>query len=245
MSDTKNVYRFDNNGYYKGVCLAQIVNDEILLPPDCTETKPTLKDGYWSKWNGSKWVNEKIPTSCAEAIESNLTCISNSPNAHDLEVKVILEALVASDSEHYKTVVSDNFVMTIEKIPEKILDELKSEKLAELTSITSKFDNQLVNTDMIIKSSLGFSINADLRSQNNLRGLIAVGIEPVNFVTADNSVKSLTLEQLNVLLNETIKNGENLYKTKWELRNRILNSSSVEELNSIKFNFVMLDFSVS
>ena len=63
MSDTKNVYRFGNDGYYKGVCLAQIVNDEILLPPDCTETKPTLKDGYWSKWNGSKWVNEKIPTS--------------------------------------------------------------------------------------------------------------------------------------------------------------------------------------
>ena len=129
--------------------------------------------------------------------------------------------------------------------PEKTIDELKSEKLAELSAITSRFDNQLVNNEMIIKSSLGFSINADLRSQNNLRGLIAVGVEPVNFVTADNSVKSLTLEQLNVLLNETIKNGENLYKTKWELRNRILNSSSVEELNSIKFNFVMLDFSVS
>lgn len=129
--------------------------------------------------------------------------------------------------------------------PTKNLDELKSEKLSELTSITSKFDNQLVNNEMIINSSLGFSINADLRSQNNLRGLIAVGVEPVNFVTADNSVKSLTLEQLNVLLNEAIKNGENLYKTKWELRNKILNSSSVKELNSIKFNFVMLDFSVS
>ena len=125
---------------------------------------------------------------------------------------------------------------------EKTLSELKSEKLSELTAITSKFDNQLVSTDMIIKASLGFSINADLRSQNNLRGLIAVGVEPVNFVTADNSVKSLTLEQLNILLNETIKNGENLYKTKWELRNRILNSSSVEELEAITFEFKMKDF---
>lgn len=129
--------------------------------------------------------------------------------------------------------------------PTQNLDELKSDKLAELASITSKFDNQLVNTDMIIKSSLGFSINADLRSQNNLRGLISLGVEPVNFVTADNSVKSLSIEQLNVLLNEAIKNEENLYKTKWELRDRILNSSSVEELNSIKFKFVMLDFSAS
>ena len=127
--------------------------------------------------------------------------------------------------------------------PKKTLDELKSDKLAELTAITSKFDNQLVNTDMIIKSSLGFSINADLRSQNNLRGLITVGVEPVNFMTADNSVKSLTLEQLNVLLKEAIKNGENLYKTKWELRDKILNSSSVEELEAIELKFTMMDFS--
>lgn len=126
--------------------------------------------------------------------------------------------------------------------PTKNLDELKSEKLSELTSITSKFDNQLVNTDMIIKSSLGFTINADLRSQNNLRGLIAVGVEPVNFVTADNSVKSLSIEQLNILLKESIENGKKLYETKWKYRDMILNSSSVEELNAIEFKFTMTDF---
>lgn len=128
---------------------------------------------------------------------------------------------------------------------EKSLSELKSEKLSELTAITSKFDNQLVNTDMIIKSSLGFTINADLRSQNNLRGLITIGVEPVNFIDATNSAQSLTLEQLNVLLNEAIKNGEKLYETKWKYRDMILNSSSTEELNAIEFKFTMSDFSVS
>ena len=127
--------------------------------------------------------------------------------------------------------------------PEKTLDELKSEKLSELTMITSKFDNQLVNTDMIIKSSLGFSINADLRSQNNLRGLIAVGIEPVNFVTADNSVKSLTLEQLNILLNECAQNVQHLYLLKWQYREQIEQAKTLEELNAIKFQFTMKDFS--
>lgn len=127
--------------------------------------------------------------------------------------------------------------------PEKTCDELKSEKLAELTTITSKFDNQLVNNEMIIKSSLGFTVNADLRSQNNLRGLIAVGVEPVNFVTADNSVKSLSLEQLNTLLKETIQNGEHLYRTKWGYRDAILNAKTLEELNAIEFNFTMKDFS--
>lgn len=127
--------------------------------------------------------------------------------------------------------------------PEKTLDELKSEKLDALTAITSKFDNQLVNTDMIIKSSLGFSINADLRSQNNLRGLIAVGVEPVNFVTADNSVQSLTLKQLNVLLNETAQNGQHLYLLKWQYREQIEQAKTKEDLNAIKFEFTMKDFS--
>ena len=126
--------------------------------------------------------------------------------------------------------------------PEKTLEELKSDKLAELTSITSKFDNQLVNTDMIIKSSLGFAINADLRSQNNLRGLISVGIEPVNFVTADNSVKSLTLEQLNVLLNETAQNGQHLYLLKWHYREQIEQAKTKKELKAIELNFAMKDF---
>ena len=125
----------------------------------------------------------------------------------------------------------------------KTLDELKSNKLSELTAITSKFDNQLVNTDMIIKSSLGFSINADLRSQNNLRGLISVGVEPVNFVTADNSVQSLTLEQLNVLLNECALNGQSLYLQKWAYKTQIENAQTIEELNAIDFNFTMRDFS--
>ena len=127
--------------------------------------------------------------------------------------------------------------------PEKTLEELKSEKLSELTTITSKFDNQLVNTDMIIKSSLGFSINADLRSHNNLRGLIAVGIEPVNFVTADNSVQSLSLKQLNVLLNECAQNVQHLYLLKWQYREQIEQAKTVEELNAIKFKFTMEDFS--
>lgn len=127
--------------------------------------------------------------------------------------------------------------------PNQNLDELKSDKLVELTAITSKFDSQLVNTDMIIKSSLGFSINADLRSQNNLRGLIAVGVEPVNFVTADNSAQSLTLKQLNILLNESAQNVQHLYLLKWQYREQIEQAKTKEDLNAIKFEFTMKDFS--
>ena len=96
---------------------------------------------------------------------------------------------------------------------------------------------------MIIKSSLDFSVNADLRSQNNLRGLISVGIEPVNFVTADNSVQSLSIEQLNILLNECTLNSQNLYLQKWKYKEQIENVQTKEELDAIEIKFEMLDFS--
>lgn len=167
MSDTKNVYRFDNNGYYKGVCLAQIINDEILLPPDCTETKPALKDGNWYRWTGKSWSNVKIPTTCAEAIESNLTCISNSPNAHDLEVKVILEALVASDSKNYKTVVSDSFVMSIKEIPEPTEEEKQQkedeEKQQTLDVIIDDLIKEMAKADLMGDENW----KAELRKQYN------------------------------------------------------------------------------
>ena len=126
--------------------------------------------------------------------------------------------------------------------PEKTLDELKSEKLSELASITSKFDNQLVNTDMIIKSSLGFKVNTDLRTQKNLRGLISVGTEPVNFVTADNSEKVLNIKQLNTLLNECALNSQSLYLQKWKYKAQIENAQTKEELNAIEFKFTMKYF---
>ena len=129
------------------------------------------------------------------------------------------------------------------KPAEKSLSELKSEKLAELTAITSKFDNQLVNNEMVISSSLGFKVNADLRSQNNLRGLIAVGVEPVNFVAADNRVKSLGLAELNTLLNECALNGQSLYLQKWAYKTQIESAQTKEELEAIEFKFTMKDFS--
>ena len=126
--------------------------------------------------------------------------------------------------------------------PEKTLDELKSEKLAELTAITSKFDNQLVNTDMIIKSSLGFSINADLRSQFNIRRLISIGTEPVSFIVADNTTVDLSLAQLNILISECEENMQYLFDLKQSYKKQIADAATKEELDAIKIKFEMLDF---
>ena len=171
---------------------------------------------------------------------------------YDENTKKCLEVGTGTNTEFYKSIGMVD--MEVEQAydgsywlkgyaPTQNLDELKSEKLSELTSITSKFDNQLVNTDMIIKSSLGLSINADLRSQNNLRGLISVGLEPVDFVDSENVSHSLSIEQLNTLLNECALNGQNLYLQKWSYKSQIEQAKTVEELNKIVFKFEMKNFS--
>ena len=126
---------------------------------------------------------------------------------------------------------------------EKTLDELKSEKLSELASVTSKFDNQLVNTDMIIKSSLGFKVNADLRSQLNIRRLISIGTEPVSFIVADNTTVDLSLAQLNILISECEENMQHLFDLKQSYKKQTVDATTKEELDAINLQFIMKDYS--
>lgn len=125
----------------------------------------------------------------------------------------------------------------------ELLKKAKADKLAEITSISSRFDNQLINTDMIIKSSLGFSINADLRSQLNIHRLISIGAEPVSFVIADNTTVDLSIVQLNILINECEENMQYLFDLKQSYKKQIEQAKTAKELNAIEFNFVMKDFS--
>ena len=246
MSNTTTAYQFDSNGYLIGetMVMADPLAGGWLVPADCTLTKPKAKKGYWNVFNkGTKqWGYELIPTTAAEL--ENVTVIHEDQSKHKYELRNLVDTLVTDDSG-YETKRDDNNNITVVKkapVPEPTLDELKEKKLDELTVAGHQFDNQLVNEDMIINSSLGFKANADLRSQNNINGLIAAGQEPVAYVDSQNAVHSLTLAQLNTLLAECIENGQNLYKIKWNIRDQIINSASIEELNSIKFEFKMKDF---
>lgn len=244
MSNTQTVYRYDAKGYYIGTSLAQFLNNELLLPSDCTKEKPTLKNGYWSKWKGSKWINEKIPVSCAECIENGLTCISNGQGEHNYQVKILLESLVSADPEHYKIVISSDFVEQIEEIPPKTLDEVKADKLAQLKAISQKYT---VNDcdEMFLTSSLGYAINADKTAQDNIRGLIEAHEETdlIKYKLYDNTFKDVTIADLKIMLKECAQNGENLYTQKFLYQAQINACTSVDEVNAIEIVFEMMDFS--
>ena len=246
MSNTTTAYQFDSNGYLIGETM--VMSDPLaggwLVPADCTLTKPTAKKGYWSVYNKDtkEWGYELIPTTAAEL--ENLTVLHEDQSKHKYELKNLVDTLVADDSG-YETKKDDNNNITVVKkapTPELTLDELKEKKLAELTTAGHQFDNKLVNEDMIINSSLGFKSNADLRSQNNINGLIAAGQEPVAYVDSQNVAHSLTLSQLNILLQEIILCGQYLYQQKWTYRAQVNACTTKEELEAITFDFKMKDF---
>ena len=128
---------------------------------------------------------------------------------------------------------------------EKSLSELKSEKLNELNTFASRYDSYKCN-DMYITSSVGgYRFNADSRSQTNLRGLISVldDVKSVAYKDYDNEFQSLNKEQIQIIFSECILNGQNLYKQKWDYAEKIKTCETIEELNSIEFNFTMMNFS--
>ena len=130
-------------------------------------------------------------------------------------------------------------------LPDDLLQTIKSKRLLELTKLGRAYDNELVNTDMVINSSLGFKVNADLRSQNNLRGLIdfMTDTEITSYIDYDNKAHDLSKSQLEILLKEVVLNGSNLYKQKWNYSKQIKNATNSDDDTLLQeFKFTMLNF---
>ena len=130
-----------------------------------------------------------------------------------------------------------------EEMPEKPLEELRKEKLAALNSAFAS-----VESGAWVMSSLGFKADANTTANTNIEGLIksmsALGQETVIFCDYDNVYREVTLEGLQTLQLEVIRNGQSLYAQKWAFRNAINAAQTKEELDAVVVEFVMMDFSV-
>lgn len=123
------------------------------------------------------------------------------------------------------------------------LAEMKGFKLMQVKNATEGFDSKRKDPSMFFKSSLGFSVDGDARSRDNLDGLKAIGIEPVTFRDHDNIDHSLTLANLELLIKEANMNRTQLYQQKWKLQAQIDGAKSLKALKAIEIVFKMADFS--
>ena len=122
------------------------------------------------------------------------------------------------------------------------LAEMKGFKLMQVDNATTGFDAERKDSGMIFKSSLGFTVDGDARSRDNLSGLINIGVEPVAFRDHDNGDHQLTLDNLRTLLREAQMNGAMLYQQKWKLQAKIESTKSLKALKAIEIVFKMADF---
>lgn len=122
---------------------------------------------------------------------------------------------------------------------EKTLDELKSDKLAELSTKASSFE-QIENKEMYIISSLGYKVNADPKALRNIEVLIDLGV--TQFRNYDNENVEVTTDNLKTIKSEIGINSVKLYQQKWAMQDLINKAETIEELNSIEIKFTMMDF---
>lgn len=126
---------------------------------------------------------------------------------------------------------------------ELTLDEVKEVYKASLKAFFKQYENELVNPNIHIHSALGFEINADIRSQNNVRALITLlesnGNKTVSGTVSyrdyDNENHDLTLDKLKILLTEMCTYVNYIYAKRWETKLLIEHAVSIDELLAIKY----------
>lgn len=132
-----------------------------------------------------------------------------------------------------------------DKLPVQPLEEVKENKLNDLSTKANTFE-QNVCKDMVINSSIGYQMDADKRSQDNMQGIITImtaqSLDTMPYRCADNVTRNLSKEQLQTVYNEALINGQNLYVQKWTLEAQINAAETKEALDAIEIKFTMMDF---
>ena len=244
-------YRFDKHGHFFQVSGAQIVKkkDGTLgpaVPSDCVLFAPEDKEGYWYVINEEKteWVAVKKPTTAEECLGIVIAHEDQCEYAH--EVRKLFEDLTKDSTEYRIHRDEETLAQSVEKIPEKTFDEVKAEKERELSSKASAFE-QTVCKSMVIKSSIGYLMDADKRSQENIQGVLTIMRDAktttCSYRCGDNVLRDLTAEQLETVYKEALINGQNLYTQKWQFETQLEACETKEELEALSFDFKMTDFS--
>lgn len=237
-------FLYDDENYFAGT------RESDTQPEQSTLVEPEFADGYWSRFEGTAWALEKIPVEAKDIIGLSVPVAPENPmdedtaTQHQRVLRAIIVNILATTTDA-KASIADGTLTVVEVTDADKLADAKTAKLEELNTIAHKFDDALVCEEMIITSSLGFKANADLRSQNNIAGLINAGVEPVQYCDAENQFHSLTLENLKTLQQECIALGLSLYQQKWVYRNKINTATTIDELKAIEIKFVMQDYSAS
>ena len=249
---TKIVYRFDDEGYLIGDTLIQTNPKNPgtwMIPDDCTHEVPDLSklSTHFVRLVDGQWTYEEIPTTASWFVGKKIS--HKSQKLHDRVLRALLQELVKKESEQYRVVrgsKEEGLYWSVEAIPEKTLEEVRTAKLSELDSAFM----QWYEKDATVTTSLNFVADSDARAKMDVDGLVikmeretAETRTTTVFMDAYNQPHELSLDQIKIVQLEIIKNGQSAYQQKWALRTAIQGAQSKEDLDAIEIVFTAEDFS--
>jgi hypothetical protein len=143
-------------------------------------------------------------------------------------------------TENPITFIDGKYVITynISYIPIEEIKQIKYKHIEE------KF--QIASSTAFITSSYGFRVDANDIANRNVDGLIKImkveNESNVLFRDYDNNFHNITLEELETIQIEIIKNGKFLYKQKWDFLNDISSLTKEHEVIAYNISYKNMDF---
>ena len=126
---------------------------------------------------------------------------------------------------------------------EKEYNKFENRQKRALTQLNQDFED--VKERAYIKSSLGFTSDADSTANENITGLLlTIGDNTIQFCDYYNEFHTLNKSQLTTLQNEIIQNAQSLYAQKWQYRTAIKNATDNSTLDEAvsQINFTYMSF---
>lgn len=147
MENLIDVYEFDDEGFFFRTTLTQVDDEtrEIIgMPKNCTTIKPELKDGFFSKFDGEKWIDVAKPSTAADCV--GIIVPHTAKTAHAAELRRIFKTMTNGSTTHRMVQLSD-LSLAVEEIPQKTAEEINDEA-AE--AARAKRDTLIADTDYLL-----------------------------------------------------------------------------------------------
>lgn len=249
MTTFKNLPYTDVDGYYEGLCTV-MEGEGIGLPDHVVDVAAPEDPGhYFYKLNTDRagWVPEKKPTSASECVA--VGAVSHTSQTERCAALRELFQKLTEGSTEYHVKRGQDLSWAVEQIPEKTVEEVRTEKTSELDAAFKSW----YTDGATMKSSLGFDADSDFRAMQDVNGLVTAAEAQVTFDTdgtlvfmdANNQGHAVTLDQLKVLQLEIINSGNLAYQQKWKIRDAIAKAKTKEELEAITIKFTPADFTAA
>ena len=247
-NEIKEIPHVDEDGYFDGMvtCMAD-AKGSLMLGADCYDIAAPEDDGkHFFKLSADKngWVAEAIPQTVEECVGIVLDHHKQTERIHKL--RTVFDELTKNSTTYRLVQDPETNARSIEKIPEKTVEEVRTEKMRALDAAFMSW----YEDGATVVSSLGFEADSDQRAITDVNGLVTaveaqatLSDSGVIFMDAHNEGHQLTLDQLKILQLEIIGAGSAAYQEKWKLRDAIEKAKTKKELEKIEIAFHPADFS--